>query len=261
MTSPSPGNVREQIEAHRARLVSLVRRGQDVRDALAADAGNASALTAARVWQQDCGVVVNELSGGSKAHWLAQAFSQAFLVRGTEGSTVETAAPSEIVQRLIGVLELALASLSREDSAELLPSPPAAPHRFDFVHEPELRPILEQAYHDARAAIEGGDYDLALRTYASILEAIVTDALQESAKSGRPSSDLPDGDIAGWTFEERLTVAEKIGLIGRGCARLPATARNYRELDEASKAAITERDARLTSQVLHVILRDLNPGR
>ena len=136
-----------------------------------------------------------------------------------------------------------------------------APHRFDFVHNPELRPILEEAYNDARNALEQGDYSVALLTFAGLLEAIVTDALQDRGKSGLQSATMPEGDIAAWPFDTRLNVAEQSGMIGRGCARLPAAARGYRELDVATRATITERDARLTGQVLHVIMRDLNPGR
>ncbi len=249
-----------QVEIYRGRLAALIRRGLDLRDALADDESNPAALMNARAWQQDCGIVVNELSGGSKAHWLARAFSEAFLVRGPAGAAIEGVAPTEIVRRLIGVLEQALASLSQDD-AQVSASQAPAGHRFDFVHNLELRPILEQAYNDARQALEQGDYSLALLTFAGILEAIVTDALQDRGKSGLQSAAQPEGDIAAWPFEARLNIAEQSGMIGRGCARLPAAARSYRELDAASSAAITERDARLAGQVLHVIMRDLNPGR
>lgn len=250
-----------QVEIYRGRLAALVRRGLDLREALAGDAANGSALSAARLWQQDCGVVVNELSGGSKAHWLARAFSEAFLVRGTAGAAVDGVAPAAIVERLIGVLEQALASLSQEDATARIAASQAPPSRqFDFVHNPELRPVLERAYRDARHAFDAGDYDVALLTYSGVLEAIVTDALQQKGPDALQTADA-HGKIADWPFETRLKVAEQSGLIGRGCARLPAVAHNYRELDEASKAAITERNARLTGQVLHVIMRDLNPGR
>jgi hypothetical protein len=59
-------------------------------------------------------------------------------------------------------------------------------------------------------------------------------------------------------------VAEKAGLIRGGCARLPTIARTYRDQVDAesgSKATVSERDARQAGQVLHVIMRDLDPGR
>jgi len=258
MTNSAQDDIRAQLDIYKGRLTLLIQRGLEVRDAIAADAAKVSALATARAWQQDCGTTVNELSGGSKSHWLARAFSEAFLVR----ESVESVPPAEIVVRLIGVLEQAIASLSREDAAELLASSDApAPHRFDFVHDPELRPILEQAYSDGRCAMDEAKYDLALRTYAGILEAIVTDALQHRQKDGLLTGDLPEGSIGDWPFEARLAVAENAGLIGRGAARLPEVARKYRELDEKSRIAIAERDARVTGQVLHVIMRDLNPGR
>lgn len=264
MSTPSDDDIREQIESYRGRLSLLIRRGLDARDTLAADPINATALAAVRRWQQECGVAVNELSGGSKAHWLARAFSEAFLVGAAEGGAVADAAPAEIAQRLIGVLEQALASLSRND----FPSQPSAmaapvPRRFDFVHNPQLRPVLEHAYIDARRAFDEGDYDLALLTNCGILEAIVTDALEQKGVSGLPVADTPEGEIADWPFSTRLKVAEQSGLIGRGCARLPVVARSYRDADRetGAKLNVSEHDARVAGQVLQVILRDLNPGR
>ena len=259
--------IQAQIDAYRGRLEVLIRRGLDVREALAADPSNSSAVTNARAWQQDCGVVINELSGGSKAHWLARAFSDAFLVRAEEGAAVESVPPAEIVQRLISVLEQAVASLSGDNvPARLAASHVPEPHRFDFVHDVQIRPVLEQAYNDSRQALDDGDYDLALLSYAGILEAVITDALQHKGITKLHIEKAPARHISDWPFEMRLAIAEKSGLIGRGCARLPVAARAYRELGHGNHGngvmvGVSERDARLTGQVLHVIMRDLNPGR
>jgi hypothetical protein len=267
MTCPTEDDVRAQVELYRGHLEALVRSGLEVRAALAADPSDATALAAVRAWQQDCGVTVNELSGGSKAHWLARSFSEAFLMRPALDRAVEEAPPIEIVKRLLAVLEQAVASLSRDDAAAIVASSDApAPHRFDFVHNPELRPVVEQAYTDGRRALDEGDYELALLTSCGILEAIVTDALEHTGLTALAAADTPAGKIADWSFQTRVAVAERTGLIGSGCARLPAVARRYRDLTntnggERSKPTISERDARQAGQVLHVVMRDLNPGR
>ena len=130
------------------------------------------------------------------------------------------------------------------------------------MHNPELRPVVEQAYTDSRRALEQGDYDLALLTSCGILEAIVTDALEHKGLSALGASSTPMGKIADWSFEARLAVAESEGLIRSGCARLPAVARRYRDHgDSSQKAKVSDRDARLAGQVLHVVMRDLDPGR
>jgi hypothetical protein len=72
--------------------------------------------------------------------------------------------------------------------------------------------------------------------------------------------------VADWSFDARISAAEREGLIRGGCARLPAQARTYRDLTDAdgqlrAGVSVTERDARIASQVLHVVMRDLNPGR
>src|SRR5260370_36951226 len=93
----------------------------------------------------------------------------------------------------------------------------APPRRFDFVHNSELRPVVEQAYTDSRRALEQGDYDVALRTSCGILEAIVTDALEHKGLSALAASGAPAGKIAGWCFGTLLTVSQKAGLIRRAC--------------------------------------------
>jgi len=265
-------SLRSQIEIYLSHLDALIRRGQRVRDSLAISPSkhpsSESAIAATRAWQQDCGVTINQLSGGSKAHWLARSFSDAFMVRSSTGHAVDGAAPYTIVQRLLDVLEQAVASLSQQDDAQIISASSKAPppRRFEFVHNAELRPILEQAYADSRRALEQGQYDLALRTSCGILEAIVTDALERKGLNALAAPGTPEEKIADWPFRTRLAVAEKAGLIRGGCARLPAVARTYRDPsptnDESRpSAAISERDARQTAQVLHVIMRDLDPGR
>ena len=252
-----------QVKNYASRLDHLIRRGHQVRDALAADSSNPSAIVATRAWQEECGVAINQLSGNSKAHWLARSFSEAFLMRSAAGHATEGAAPQEIVQRLLDVLGQAVTALSREDGGPvIIASEDVPPRRFEFVHNAELRQVLEQAFTDGRRAMEQGEYDLAMRTSCGILEAVVTDALEYKGLSELTASDVPAGKIADWSFDARLVVAEKAGLIRSGCARLPAIARAYRDqTDDGHQVAVSERDARLAGQVLNVILRDLNPGR
>src|SRR5580658_11094491 len=150
-----------QIETYLSHLDGLIRRGLQLRDALNTDSSDQSAITATRAWQEDCGITINQLSGGSKAHWLARSFSQAFLMRGANGHAVEAGAPAEIVERLLSVLEQGVASLSQTDHGPVISasSEAPAPRRFEFVHNPELRPLVEQAYSDSRRALEQHDYE------------------------------------------------------------------------------------------------------
>ena len=261
-------SLRAQIETYLSHLDGLIRRGRQVRDTLAADPTSKSAIAATRAWQEDCGVTINQLSGGSKAHWLARSFSDAFLMRSEDGQAVEGTPPEVIVNRLLKVLDQAVTSLTRTDDGAIITasSQAPAPHRFDFVHNVELRPVLEQAYSDSRSALEQEQFDIALLTSCGILEAIVTDALEHKGLDTLSDSGIPAGKISDWSFDTRLSVAEKMGLIRGGCARLPAIARSYRDLGESNgdgglKATVSARDARTAGQVLHVVMRDLDPGR
>jgi len=259
-------SLRAQIDSNLSHLDALVRRGRRLHESLVADPSDKSALVANRAWQQDIGVAINQLSGGSKAHWLARAFSEAFLLRTTNGQVIEAVAPAEIVERLLGVLDQAALSLARmgegEGAAASAPAP--LPRRFEFVHNAELRPVLEQAYIDSRDALVQGGYSQALMNTSGILEAIVTDALEFRGVETLVDVEIPAGKIGDWSFGDRLALAEKAGVIRGGCARLPEIARRYRDItdtDRNPQATISERDARRTMQVLHVVMRDLDPGR
>jgi hypothetical protein len=269
-------SVRAQIETQLSHLDGLIRRGRQIRDKLTTGAGNPTVIAETRAWQEHCGTTINQLSGGSKAHWLARSFSSAFLMRTADGRAAEEVPPDEIVKRLLDVLGQAVASLSGMSNGAVvsgasseLSSPPSdavAHRRFEFVHNPELRPVVERAYADSRRAFERQEYDVALRTSCGILEAIVTDALEHKGLQALASSGAPAEKIANWSFETRLAVAEKAGLIRGGCARLPAIARKYRDHSDADgenglKGIVSERDARQTGQVLNVVIRDLDPGR
>ena len=265
---PMDESLRAQIETYQSHLAGLIQRGRELREILKADPISASAMGATRAWQEDCGITINQLSGGSKAHWLARSFSQAFLMRGANGHAVEGGAPAEIVERLLSVLEQGVASLSQTDHGPVISasSEAPAPRRFEFVHNPELRPLVEQAYSDSRRALEQHDYETALLTSCGILEAIVTDALEHKGLSALIASGAPAERISDWSFETRLAVAERAGLIRGGCARLPAIARAYRDQTSADggsafEVEVAERDAKLTGQVLRVVMRDLDPGR
>ena len=261
-------SLRAQIDSSLSQLDALIQRGRRICDSLAADPGDKSALVANRAWQQDVGMLIHQLSGGSKAHWLSRAFSEAFLMRSTTGETVDTVEPAEIAVRLVGVLEQAVVSLAQLRRGELPVSqasvtPP--PRRFEFVHDAELRPVVEQAYVDSRDAFDQGNYDASLVNACGILEAIVTDALEQAGRDALTSStEVPAGKISAWSFNDRLAVAEKAGIIRGGCARLPEVARRYREFVDADgnlQLSVSEQDAKRTTQVLHVIIKDLDPGR
>ena len=257
-------SLRAQVESYRSRLDSLLRQGRQIRDALLSGPSDTGAMVALRIWQEDCGQVVNQLSGGTKSHWLARSFSSAFLVHSAAANVVEEASAVEIVKRLLNVLEQAVGSLSGIVASESSELPPL--RRFDFVHDPELRPVIERAYAAGRHALDRGDYELALLTACGILDALVTDALEHRGLTPVAASDVPAGKVADWPFETRLAVAERTGLIRGGWARLPAVARAYRSLADGEgsgemRTAISELDARRTTQVLHVVMRDLDPGR
>ena len=253
------GAAQAQIEAFLVQLRALMQRGGELRELLARDSSNAPTIAAVRAWQEHCGATIHQLSGGSKQHWLARAFSEAFLMRSVSGQALDKVAPETIVERLLKVLEQAVASLSQADNPPLATTTmEPTPRRFEFVHNAELRPVLEQAYGESRRALEQGNFEGAMKTSCGILEAIVTDALEQKGLKALVEFGAPADKISDWEFETRLAVAEKAGLIRGGWVRLTGAARKYRQGEPLS---LTEQDAKRALQVLNVIMRDLNPGR
>jgi hypothetical protein len=248
-------SLRHQRDASLAQIEALIRRGQQIR--------TTPEVEASRAWQRDCAAAVNQLSGGSKAHWLARAYSRAFLVSSAPGGVILEVDASEIADRILGVLAQGAASLSHMDEVAGSAAAPPPPRQFEFVHDAELRPVLEQTFADSRDALERGEFSLALILSCGVIEAVLTDALAHARP--RPH-DAPEGRVADWSFEKRIAAAESAGLIRSGCARLPAVAREYRGLTDADgellvDASVSEREARLAGQVLRVVMRDLDPGR
>jgi len=253
------------INSYRLQLDDAIGRGRRTISALRRAPDDRDALAGARLWQRDCESIVTALSGGSKSHWLSRAYSDALLVR-EHGQALERADVGDIVSRIVAVLEQAGRSLDQARNPEWAAAETPSRHRFDFVHDRDLRPVLEAAYVESRAALERRDFGHALATTCGILEAIITDALAHVQSGGAAA-------IAGLSFADRIAAAERAGLIKGACARLPAVARRYRDgADDADVVGpphrasdwtgeVIERDARVAGQVLHVILRDLNPGR
>ena len=247
--------LRHQRDVSLGQLDTLIRRGRQLRDARSVDA--------TRAWQQDCAAAINQLSGGSKAHWLARAYSGAFLMRSDDGGAVLEADATEIIDRILTVLAQGTASLSRMDEVAASSTVSPRPRQFEFVHNVELRPVLEQTFDDSRDALARGDHGLALILACSIIEAVLTDALEHARAR---ALDAERGPIADWSFDARIAAAERAGLIRGGCARLSPVARAYRTLTDADghlrpDAQVPERDAKVAGQVLRVVMRDLDPGR
>jgi hypothetical protein len=244
-----------QRDAALAQVEDLIRRGRQIR--------NAPEVGATGAWQRDCAAAINQLSGGSKAHWLARAYSEAFLVRSGGSRVVVEVDATEIVDRILGVLAQGATSLSQMDGAAATPEAAPRPRQFDFVRDAGLRPVLEQTFAGSRDAFGRGEFGLALVLSCSVIEAVLTDALSHARSQ---TDGTREETIAHWSFEQRIAAAEGAGLIHSGCARLPPVARKYRDLTDADgelrrDAPVSEREARLAGQVLRVVMRDLDPGR
>ena len=247
--------LRAHVDDWLGQIEELSRRGRQARASLSVDV--------VREWQRECAGLINQLSGGSKAHWLSRAYSSAFLVRATDGAVVVEATAAEIVDRILDVLAQARASLAGIDSLPAATQEAPPPRRFEFVRNAELRPVLEQTFVESRDALERGEFGLALLLSCGIIETLLTDALGGVRVSG---PDAPEAPVAGLPFEARIAAAERAGLIRGGCARLPPVALRYRDLTDAAGALradvqVSEREARIAGQVLRVVMRDLDPGR
>ena len=115
----------------------------------------------------------------------------------------------------------------------------------------------------AAHALERGEYGLALILSCGVIEALHHRRAPASADLAIAGSADPSPTGRSRRASPRRNAQR---LIRGGCARLPPVARNYRDLTDAdgelrSGTAVSEREARVTTQVLHVVMRDLDPGR
>jgi hypothetical protein len=249
-TGPAP------TDLHRQRLDRLHDAGRQLRTKLSEAPDTSSSLATLSDWERECATAISELSGGYKQHWLSRAFSQALLVPAAGVDSVSVVA---IVDRVLTVIDSARRSLAGA-SAGAETAPPPRP-RFATIENSSLRANLEYAYNDGQLALTRGESTLALMTFCSILETVLTDALERRG-ADRLAPYAPPQPIVDWPFATRIEVAERIGLVSRGCARLPEVARTYRGLVDAPLSTeVSPRDAKLTRAVLHVILGDLSQGR
>ena len=252
------------VDAYRNRLSQLGKQGRQLKASVAHAGDGDPALARLRLWQRDCAVTISELSGGRKVHWLSRAFSEALLVplAGAESASVVT-----IIDRILTVLDRAAASLAQavpEHATVPAVDPPRA--RFTFIDDEALRVHLEEAYLDGQAAFSRDESALALVTFGSIIETVITGALERHGVQRLAGYDPPAAPLTEWPFATRIAIAERARLISAACARLPVAARQYRTLlnargEIAADAAVSTREAKLTRDVLHIILRDLAPGR
>jgi len=250
------------IATYRHRLDHLAVEGRRLRSTLDRNPDDTVGLQTLGLWQREVAATISQLSGGSKMHWLSRSFSEALLVPSAQTTSASVVV---IIDRLLKVLESARESLvNAVEAPGEAPPPPRA--RFGFVQNASLRSNLERAYRDGQDALVNGEFALAVTTLSSVLETIITDALERRGIEALRTQEPPAGTIVDWNFSDRIAVAERAGLISRGCARLPEVARLYRdqptvEGDLIPAAGVSARDAKLTSDVLHVTLRDLAPGR
>jgi hypothetical protein len=252
------------FHAYRDKLAHLGAQGRQLKASVAHARDGDPALARLRLWQRDCAATISELSGGRKVHWLSRAFSEALLVplNGAESASIVT-----IIDRILNVLDRAAVSLAQAGTGHAtVPAtdPPRA--RFTFIEDVALRVHLEEAYLDGRAALSRDESALALVTFGSILETVITGALERFGVQRLAGYDPPPAPLTEWPFATRIAIAERARLISAACARLPEAARQYRTLlnacgEIAADAAVSTREAKLTRDVLHIILRDLAPGR
>src|SRR5262245_44402849 len=111
--------LQSQLDTYLHRLDHLTREGLALREALAREAlGDAATdpgtLTFIHQWQRECAATISQLSGGSKAHWLSRAYSEAFLMSADDREGSE-ASVLDIVDRILGVLAQAVGSLTQSN--------------------------------------------------------------------------------------------------------------------------------------------------
>ena len=160
------------------------------------------------------------------------------------------------IATILGRLQVAI----QDDDA-----PPVTQHRtFAFVHDPELRQILERDYAEIQRAFIAQCWKAVIILAGSAIEALLVDLLSANSNLALSAASAPKGKahITQWDFAHLIDVAVEIKLVSAGVDKLSHSVRGYRNLvhpgnEIRHKLKFGGEEARIAVELLHIVHRDL----
>lgn len=159
------------------------------------------------------------------------------------------------LSRVLGILEAHL----EEDSQHAFES-----LTFPFVHDPEIRKIIERDYIEMQKALGAECWKSVIILSGGSIEAILTDSLSSNEEAAKNAHSAPkESDLSKWHLKKLIEVAVELNLISEGVSRLSHSVREYRNLvhpgnELRNNLHFEKSEALIAIEVLKMLHRDLS---
>ena len=136
---------------------------------------------------------------------------------------------------------------------------------FSYVHNPDLRKVLERDYTEIQRAYLTQCWKSVIILSGSAIEAILLDCLQHDSGRAKSASKAPNkSDLSRWDLSELIDVCVELNHVSSGVEKLSHSVREYRNLvhpgnETRNKLAFGQEESRIALEVLNIVHRDLNP--
>jgi hypothetical protein len=136
---------------------------------------------------------------------------------------------------------------------------------FTFIHDPDLRHILERDFYEIQRAFISQCWKSVIILCGGAIEAILTDLLLANSPQAKTSSKAPSKpDITRWDLSDLINVSVELRLVSPGVDKLSHSLREYCNLvhpgNEIRKnLTFDAEEAKIALEVLNMVYRDLKP--
>lgn len=133
---------------------------------------------------------------------------------------------------------------------------------FSFVHNSELRDIIERDFSEIQRAFISQCWKSVIILCGGAMEAVLADLLMNNSVEAMASAKAPDKkDITRWGLSDLIAVCVDLKLVTQGVEKLSHPLREYRNLvhpgiELREKLVIDAEEARIALEVLNIVLRD-----
>ncbi len=134
---------------------------------------------------------------------------------------------------------------------------------FSFLHNCELRNIIERDFSEIQRASSSGCWKSVIILCGGSIEAVLADLLMDNPVQAMASTKAPNKkDITRWGFSDLIAVCVDLKLVTKGVEKLSHPIREYRNLvhpgiELREKLDFHAEEARIAVEVLNIVLRDL----
>ncbi len=135
---------------------------------------------------------------------------------------------------------------------------------FSFLHDSELRSIIERDFSEIQRAFISRCWKSVIILCGAAIETVLADLLMVNSVQATASAKAPDQqDITRWDLFDLIEVCVDLKLVTQGVEKLSHPIREYRNLvhpgrELREKLVFDAEEARIALEVLNIVFRDLS---